>query len=368
MARVQIKGLRKTFGQASVLHGIDLDVASGEFMVFVGPSGCGKTTTLRMIAGLESPSAGEIWIDGARADRLPPADRGVAMVFQNYALYPHMSAADNMGFALKVAGAERARIREAVGQAADILHIGHLLDRLPAQLSGGERQRVAIGRAIVRKPKVFLFDEPLSNLDASLRTQMRLELSRLHEALGTTMVYVTHDQTEAMTLGQRVALFENGSVVQQGPPLALYQKPLNTFAAAFLGSPTMNLLPIAPAPGTGSQTGSGLDPTACAGLCARHGMPEKVSTLGIRPEALQLRPAHTTALTVRVERLEHLGDSVLLHCTMPGIQSMVSVRVTALAELPQARSEVSLFVDEMDCHWFDQAGRRIRPAWEAGSP
>jgi multiple sugar transport system ATP-binding protein len=367
VARVQIKGLRKTFGQTDVLHGIDLDISSGEFMVFVGPSGCGKTTTLRMIAGLESPSAGEIWIDGARADRLPPADRGVAMVFQNYALYPHMSAADNMGFALKVAGADGARIRQAVGQAADILHIGHLLDRLPAQLSGGERQRVAIGRAIVRKPKVFLFDEPLSNLDASLRTQMRLELSRLHEALGTTMVYVTHDQTEAMTLGQRVALFESGSVVQQGPPLALYQKPLNTFAASFLGSPTMNLLPIAPAPGAGSQAGSGLDPAACAGLCARHGMPEKVSTLGIRPEALQLRPAHTTALTVRVERLEHLGDSVLLHCTMPGIRPMISVRVPASAGLPQARAEVSLSVDEMDCHWFDGSGRRIQPAWKAAS-
>ncbi len=364
MARVQIKGLRKRFGQADVLHGIDLDIASGEFMVFVGPSGCGKTTTLRMIAGLETPSAGEIWIDGVRADPLPPADRGVAMVFQNYALYPHMSAADNMGFSLKVAGADRSSIRSAVGRAADILHIGHLLDRLPAQLSGGERQRVAIGRAIVRQPKVFLFDEPLSNLDAGLRTQMRLELSRLHEALGTTMVYVTHDQTEAMTLGQRVALFEGGRVVQQGAPLALYRAPVNTFAAAFLGSPTMNLLPIAAASGKGAAAEHGLDPAVCSGFCARHGVPAKASTLGVRPEAWQLRPAHSTPLTVRVDRLEHLGDSVLLHCTMQAVQSMISVRVSASSSLPLARSEVSLSVDERDCHWFDPAGNRIPSSLE----
>jgi multiple sugar transport system ATP-binding protein len=359
VARVQIKGLRKTFGQADVLHGVDLDIASGEFRVFVGPSGCGKTTTLRMIAGLETPSAGEIWIDDIRADGLPPADRGVAMVFQNYALYPHMSTADNMGFSLKVSGASRSSMREAVGRAAEILHISHLLDRLPAQLSGGERQRVAIGRAIVRQPKVFLFDEPLSNLDAGLRTQMRLELSRLHEALGTTMVYVTHDQTEAMTLGQRVALFEAGRVVQDGPPLDLYRAPVNLYAAGFLGAPRMNLLPLRGQARAADDNAKGFDVAVFAPLLGHERIPGQAAWLGVRPECWQVVELSESTLRACIDRVEHLGDSVILHCLIEGLHDLVSVRHPAGTRVPEARTGVGLSVQWSDCHWFDASGNRI---------
>ena len=250
MGQVSLRGIRKSYENTHVIQGIDLEVRDGEFMVFVGPSGCGKSTMLRMIAGLESITAGELQIDGVRANDLRPADRGAAMVFQSYALYPHMTVAENMGFALKMAGVAKAQRDEQVGRAAEVLRITELLQRLPKELSGGQRQRVAIGRAIVRKPKVFLFDEPLSNLDAALRVNMRIELSRLHKELGTTMIYVTHDQVEAMTMGDRIAVFNKGHIEQLGAPMDLYNRPANEFVAGFIGAPRINLIarPEAAAP------------------------------------------------------------------------------------------------------------------------
>ena len=250
MGHLALKGIRKSYGDTAVIHGVDLEVNDGEFLVFVGPSGCGKSTMLRMIAGLESISAGELLIDGTRANDLRPADRGAAMVFQSYALYPHMTVAENMGFSLRMAGVNKAQRNAVVERTAEVLRISHLLPRLPKALSGGERQRVAIGRAIVRKPKVFLFDEPLSNLDAALRVTMRIELSRLHKELGTTMIYVTHDQVEAMTMGDRIAVFNKGRVEQLGAPMDLYARPANEFVATFLGAPRINLIarPVGIAP------------------------------------------------------------------------------------------------------------------------
>ena len=242
MGNVVLQGVRKRYGAAEVICGIDLEVKDGEFMVFVGPSGCGKSTTLRMIAGLDEISQGDILIDGVRANDIHPADRGAAMVFQSYALYPHMTVAENMGFSLRMAGVSKQERQNQVGRIAEVLRMSELLERFPKELSGGQRQRVAIGRAIVRKPKVFLFDEPLSNLDAALRVNMRIELSRLHKELGTTMIYVTHDQVEAMTMGDRIAVFNKGRVEQLGAPMELYNQPANEFVATFLGAPRINLI------------------------------------------------------------------------------------------------------------------------------
>ncbi|XLM20922.1 ATP-binding cassette domain-containing protein, partial [Chromobacterium piscinae] len=244
MSRLSLKHIRKVYDDGNaVIHDVSLDIRDGEFMVFVGPSGCGKSTMMRMIAGLEDISAGELWIDDKLANDIEPAKRGLAMVFQSYALYPHMTVRENMAFSLKLAGKSKAEIDAAVHRAALTLQIEHLLDRKPKALSGGQRQRVAIGRAIVRKPGVFLFDEPLSNLDAALRVQMRIELARLHQELGSTMIYVTHDQVEAMTLGHRIAVFNAGRIEQVGTPLELYNRPANRFVAGFLGSPKMNFIP-----------------------------------------------------------------------------------------------------------------------------
>ena len=242
MGTVTLRGIHKSYGKQEVIRGIDIEAQDGEFLVFVGPSGCGKSTTLRMIAGLESISAGDLLIDGVHSNDLRPADRGAAMVFQSYALYPHMTVEENMGFALKMAGVPKAERTRQVAQAAETLRMSELLGRFPKELSGGQRQRVAIGRAIVRKPKVFLFDEPLSNLDAALRVDMRVELARLHKELGTTMIYVTHDQVEAMTLGNRIAVFNQGRIEQVGAPLELYNRPANTFVATFIGAPKINLV------------------------------------------------------------------------------------------------------------------------------
>src|SRR4051794_12360520 len=243
MATVTLKDIRKSYGDVEIIKGVSLQIEDRDFCVFVGPSGCGKSTLLRMIAGLEEITGGDLMLEGQRINDVPPSDRGLAMVFQTYALYPHMTVADNMGFSLRLAGVPKAERRAKVDEAARILHLGPLLERKPKALSGGQRQRVAIGRSIVRKPKVFLFDEPLSNLDASLRVQMRIELAKLHQELGTTMIYVTHDQVEAMTLGDRIAVFNTGVMEQMGRPLDLYEQPGNRFVAAFLGSPTMNFLP-----------------------------------------------------------------------------------------------------------------------------
>ena len=242
MSRVQLRGIKKSFGDVDVLGGIDIDIASGEFLVLVGPSGCGKSTLLRCIAGLEQPTSGDISIEGHRVNDLEPRDRDVAMVFQSYALYPHMTVAENMGFALKLRRRPAAEVAQAVATVAKMLDLEGLLDRLPSALSGGQRQRVAMGRAVVRRPKVFLFDEPLSNLDAALRSQLRIELRRLHQALGTTMIYVTHDQVEAMTLADRIAVLDGGVLQQLDTPTALYANPKNRFVAGFMGTPSMCFL------------------------------------------------------------------------------------------------------------------------------
>ena len=319
MGALSLQGITKHYGDTPVIRGIDLEVRDGEFMVFVGPSGCGKTTTLRMIAGLETISSGDLLIDGQRANDLHPAQRGAAMVFQSYALYPHMTVYRNMAFGLQVQGQDKAAIDERVRSAAKALHIDHLLERLPRELSGGQRQRVAIGRAIVRQPRLFLFDEPLSNLDASLRVKTRIELARLHRELNATMVYVTPDQVEAMTLGDKIVVLNEGRVQQAGTPLELYQQPANRFVATFIGSPTMNMLPATVASVTehgvmlrrpdGQQLMALVDSSQL-----RIGDAVEV---GIRPEHVlpyegqSLQGDSTLAGTVML--VEHLGESNLIY-------------------------------------------------------
>ena len=321
MGQVSLRGIRKSYGKVDVIRGIDLDVADGEFIVFVGPSGCGKSTTLRMIAGLESVTGGDLLIDGVRANDLRPADRGAAMVFQSYALYPHMTVAENMGFALKMAGASKSERDTQVGRAAEILRITDLLGRFPKELSGGQRQRVAIGRAIVRKPKVFLFDEPLSNLDAALRVNMRIELSRLHKELATTMIYVTHDQVEAMTLGDRIAVFNKGIVEQLGPPMDLYNRPANEFVAGFIGAPRINLIPRPPA------TNAAAAHVALWGALASQA-PASVQRAGLRPEHLHLLPAGQ-GIAASVALAEQLGDSSIVHLRVDGVDDLLTAKVGA---------------------------------------
>jgi multiple sugar transport system ATP-binding protein len=347
MAELRLAGLGKHFGNGShAVQNVDLSIASGEFMVLVGPSGCGKSTTLRMVAGLEDPSAGQIFIDGVDVTDCPPAKRGVAMVFQGYALYPHMTVAGNMGFGLRMAGLAPADVQERVLRAARALQIEPLLQRRPRELSGGQRQRVAIGRAIVREPKVFLFDEPLSNLDAALRTQTRAELAQLHRRLGATIVYVTHDQVEAMTLGQRIAIFNTGRIEQVGAPMALYERPCNRFVAGFLGSPRMNFLPVALAPG----------------LCPQ--LPARTATIGVRPEQLRWADAAdavaTPGLAASVERVEHLGDVALVHCRVDGADEPVIVKsALGLRELPQVQDALRLHADPDRVLCFDKLGDLI---------
>jgi len=320
VTQISLRGIQKSYAAGvPVIRDVDIDIPAGRFCVFLGPSGCGKSTLLRMIAGIESISAGELLIGGRRMNEVPVAQRQVAMVFQNYALYPHMSVYENMAFGLRQARVDKAEIDRRVRATAETLQIVALLERLPKALSGGQRQRVAIGRAIVREPKVFLFDEPLSNLDASLRTQMRLEMARLHERLGATIVYVTHDQVEAMTLGDRIAVFNAGRIEQVGAPAEVYRQPVNRFVAGFLGSPQMNFLPAQAdrdASGAGVQVeGAGrlALPADCTAPLAR------VQALGVRPEHWQLLPADgALGLAASVERVEWLGDVTLVHCKLAG--------------------------------------------------
>jgi multiple sugar transport system ATP-binding protein len=348
MGSVSLKGIKKSYGTVDVIKGIDLEVNDGEFLVFVGPSGCGKSTTLRMIAGLESITSGDLFIDSQRANDMRPSDRGAAMVFQSYALYPHMTVADNMGFALKMAGVGKADRAQQVGRAAEILRITELLQRFPKELSGGQRQRVAIGRAIVRKPKVFLFDEPLSNLDAALRVNMRIELSRLHKELGTTMVYVTHDQVEAMTMGDRIAVFHKGHVEQIGAPMALYERPANEFVAGFIGAPRINLVdrPAAGAPPAHRQLWDVL-----AGQAA-----PSVQRMGLRPEHLTVAPAGT-GVPARVELAEHLGDSSILHLRVEGVAELLSAKVGTGHHRVEAGAAVGLQADATWALGFDAQQR-----------
>jgi multiple sugar transport system ATP-binding protein len=320
MGQVALRGVFKSFENTEVISGIDLEVRDGEFMVFVGPSGCGKSTTLRMIAGLESISGGEISIDGVRANDLPPAKRGAAMVFQSYALYPHMTVAENMGFALKMAGESRDIRDKQVMRAAEILGIVDLLKRFPKELSGGQRQRVAIGRAIVRKPKVFLFDEPLSNLDAALRVNMRIELSKLHKTLGTTMIYVTHDQVEAMTMGDRIAVFNKGRVEQLGEPMDLYHRPVNEFVAGFIGTPRINFVsPLLPGNAASDHSALWQALTASVG--------GGVHRVGIRPEHIWLG-TRAEGVPATVELTENLGDSSTVYLRIDGIADLLVAKVS----------------------------------------
>ncbi len=356
MGQVTLRGIRKRYDQVEVIKGLDLEVTEGEFLVFVGPSGCGKSTTLRMIAGLESITSGDLLIDGLRANDLRPADRGAAMVFQSYALYPHMTVAENMGFALKMAGVARAQRDQQVGHAAEVLRITELLGRYPKELSGGQRQRVAIGRAIVRKPKVFLFDEPLSNLDAALRVNMRIELSRLHKSLGTTMIYVTHDQVEAMTLGDRIAVFNQGQIEQLGAPMALYNRPANTFVAGFLGAPKINVVdrPQAGAP----APHQGLWALLTSGAPGSAASAASAASAGLRPEHLHLAAAGQ-GIPASVVLAEHLGDASILHLKVDGIADLLNAKVGTDQRNVDAGQTVGLAPDAAWALTFDSAGRLL---------
>jgi multiple sugar transport system ATP-binding protein len=350
MGQVSLRGIQKRFGNIEIIRGIDLEVNDGEFLVFVGPSGCGKSTMLRMIAGLESISAGELLIDGVRANDVRPADRGAAMVFQSYALYPHMTVAQNMGFALRMADVPRAQRDQQVQRAADVLRITELLGRYPKELSGGQRQRVAIGRAIVRQPKVFLFDEPLSNLDAALRVNMRIELSRLHKELGTTMIYVTHDQVEAMTMGTRIAVFNQGRIEQLGAPLDLYNAPANEFVAGFLGAPRINLV---------ERPGSGV---AAAHLALWQALlpaaAPSAAKLGLRAEHLRI-VANGEGVPATLVMAEHLGDESILHLRIDGIADLLNAKVAAGHEALAAGQTLGLRVDPAWALAFDGKGQRL---------
>ena len=350
MGQLSLRGLRKRFGEAEVIKGIDLEIRDGEFMVFVGPSGCGKSTTLRLIAGLEEISDGELRIDGRRANELHPADRGAAMVFQSYALYPQMTVAENMAFALRMAKVPKAEREAQVKRAADTLRISRLLDRYPKDLSGGQRQRVAIGRAIVRNPRVFLFDEPLSNLDASLRVDMRVELARLRDALGTTMVYVTHDQVEAMTLGDRIAVFNDGRIEQLGAPMSVYRAPDTAFVAAFLGAPRINFID-APAP-----VGASAEHLALWGLVA-SGFSRQPARVGLRPEHVALADEGIAGTVALAERL---GDSVIAHVRVFGCDSLLTVKVSDGSSLVEAGQKVRLRIQPGAALGFGEDGRRLQ--------
>ena len=333
MGSITLKQVTKNFDDVNVIKPLDLEIKDGEFIVFVGPSGCGKSTLLRMIAGLEDTTSGNIEIDGQNATHTPPAKRGLAMVFQSYALYPHMSVRNNIAFPLKRAKVSAAEIETKIANAAKILNLTDYLDRKPGQLSGGQRQRVAIGRAIVRQPSAFLFDEPLSNLDASLRVNMRLEISELHKSLATTMIYVTHDQVEAMTMADRIAVFNGGIIEQVGTPLELYQHPVNKFVAGFIGSPKMNFIDIP----NGDTNGA--------------------SSLGVRPEHFIISQ-DTGTWSGKVGVFEHLGSESFLHVTLTN-GSTVTVKADGDCSL-QYGDSVFLTAQENKVHRFDKNGVTIK--------
>ena len=333
MGQIVLKQVSKSFGKTEVIPPLDLTIEEGEFVVFVGPSGCGKSTLLRLIAGLEDVTSGDVEIDGKSATALPPAKRSLAMVFQSYALYPHMSVRKNIAFPLKMAGMNKAEQKKRIEDAARVLNLTDYLDRRPGQLSGGQRQRVAIGRAIVREPSAFLFDEPLSNLDAALRVGMRLEISELHKRLDTTMIYVTHDQVEAMTMADKIVVLQAGNIEQVGSPLELYRKPQNRFVAGFIGSPKMNLI-------------EGDKATAL-----------NAHTIGIRPEHITVSTdAGDWAGTVGVS--EHLGSDTFLRVSCDGLDEPLTVRVSGEIELNYG-DKVFLSPDANNIHLFNQQGLRV---------
>ncbi len=345
MAGVTIENVSKSYGQIRVIHRVDLEVQEGEFVVFVGPSGCGKSTLLRMIAGLEEISDGNIHIGEVVVNDVAPAKRGVAMVFQTYALYPHMTVYKNMAFGLKQARTPKDEIDRRVRAAAEVLHITEFLDRSPRALSGGQRQRVAIGRAIVREPKVFLFDEPLSNLDAALRVQTRLEIARLHERLDATMIYVTHDQVEAMTLADRIVVLKDGRIEQVGTPVELYEQPANTFVAGFIGSPKMNFFSVSDLADSAPSFLKDLDSADCV--------------IGIRPEHLRLCAAGEGMLSAKLELVENLGEYVLVH--MVSAEGTEFVTKMEIAPDVASGAELSFSAPFDRIHYFDgTTGMRTR--------
>ncbi|HEX2581220.1 MAG TPA: sn-glycerol-3-phosphate ABC transporter ATP-binding protein UgpC [Dongiaceae bacterium] len=356
MAAIELQKLTKNFGQTQVIRGVDLVIDSHEFVVFVGPSGCGKSTLLRLIAGLEDISSGDMLIDGEVVNHRVPAERGVAIVFQSYALYPHMNVYDNMAFGLKVARRSHGEIAARVREAARLLKIDHLLERKPRELSGGQRQRVAIGRAIVREPRIFLFDEPLSNLDAALRTEMRVEIAKLHRRLDATMIYVTHDQHEAMTLADRIVVLDQGRIRQVGTPLELYRDPVDQFVAGFIGSPRMNFLNAA-ITRAGRSTEIGL---------AGNGQVDKILlpfqslaigdvTLGIRPEGLTI--GGRGDLKGKVITVERLGSESFVYADV-GSEAPVVAKLAGDIALP-ADGEITLTLDPDCCYLFDRDGMAL---------
>ncbi|WP_137936050.1 sn-glycerol-3-phosphate ABC transporter ATP-binding protein UgpC [Chitinivorax sp. B] len=358
MAEVILKGIRKAYGDIETLHGIDLNIKDGEFVVFVGPSGCGKSTLLRTIAGLEDITAGELYIGGQLCNDIPPAKRGIAMVFQSYALYPHMTVAENMAFGLKLAGASKQEMNAAVERAAKILQIEHLLARKPKALSGGQRQRVAIGRAIVRKPNVFLFDEPLSNLDAALRVQMRIEIAKLHRELATTMIYVTHDQVEAMTLADRIVVLSAGKVEQVGHPIELYNHPCNLFVAGFIGSPKMNFAPaeLVSADYKTARVKLHSGDVIRVAVDASHLPTGSKVTVGIRPEHVVADGVlGDNVLHGKLQVAEHLGDVTYLYIDVAGADDHLVAR--AAPDNRAMRGEtITLGLPEQHCYLFDDKG------------
>lgn len=356
MATVTLSELKKSYGRTEVIHGVDMDIADGEFIVIVGPSGCGKSTLLRMVAGLEGVTSGEVRIDGERVNEKEPMERDIAMVFQNYALYPHMSVFDNMAYGLKIAGTPRPEIRERVGEAARLLQLEEYLDRRPRQLSGGQRQRVAMGRAIVRQPQVFLMDEPLSNLDAKLRVQTRTQIASLQRRLGVTTVYVTHDQTEALTMGDRICVLKDGVLQQVGSPSDLYETPTNVFVAGFIGSPAMNLFPANVADG-GVQFGSAIAPVSRDVLASTS---EKNVTVGVRPEDLIIN-TNGEGLSVEIDLVEELGADGYLygHIDVEGQRVDIVARVDGRSH-PHSGETVYLTPEPKHVHVFDTAsGKRL---------
>ncbi|HEX7649657.1 MAG TPA: sn-glycerol-3-phosphate ABC transporter ATP-binding protein UgpC [Noviherbaspirillum sp.] len=357
MAGLKLTGVKKAYGDVQTLHGIDLTIEDGEFVVFVGPSGCGKSTLLRSICGLEEISAGDLTIGGKRMNDVPPAERGISMVFQSYALYPHMSVFENMAFGLKLAGINKHDQRDAVMRAARVLRIESLLERKPKELSGGQRQRVAIGRAIVRKPDVFLFDEPLSNLDAALRVQMRIELSNLHRELGATMIYVTHDQVEAMTLADRIVVLNAGRIEQVGSPLELYHRPDNLFVAGFMGSPRMNFI----AGTVHGENGGKLTVETPAHSVIQTEAPAELTagskiTIGARPEHVSLAD---NGIPARVHAVERLGDVSYVYVKVDGSDDPLVVRADPERDCAPG-DQVHLAIMPSRVHVFGPNGKVVR--------
>lgn len=351
MAQIKLQHVKKSFGPVEVIKGVDFTIEDREFVVFVGPSGCGKSTMLRLIAGLEEATSGEIFIDGEDVTALSASERGLSMVFQSYALYPHKTVGENMGFPLKVAGRPKAEVTEKVKEASAILKLDDLLDRKPKDLSGGQRQRVAIGRSIVRNPKAFLFDEPLSNLDAALRVDMRVQIARLRHQLKATMIYVTHDQVEAMTLADRIIVFSNGTIEQVGKPLELYRNPANLFVATFIGSPRMNIVDCTPESADSVKLGNGSSITTSRGCI----LPNSVTQLGVRPEHIDIVDSGEVDGVIGIAEL--LGSDSFVHVDVEGVGTLV-VRADPEREY-HAGDKVSLTFRDAFVYWFDEEGHTI---------